>query len=349
MALVLAATPTVGVADVPNYELAARRAAQRHGINPDVFVRQLRQESGLRMGVGSPAGARDIAQFIPSTAKTWGVTLGDGRASDDLDGAARLMKHLVGKYGGDYRKALAAYNAGEGAVAKYGGVPPYAETQAYVKKILAGQNPKAAPTRPSSSSAPAKSTVLVPGTKSRYLPAKTDTDGALVDSLLNRKPGQSLLQAAVDRIDSGEYTTPGRTVAGSPEVRLPAAADAPGRTATFKTPPSQSGTAMFEGKKVAAWIAPILQYARAHGWKGTVTSGFRSFADQTRIYNSGVRPAAKPGTSNHEGTKFPRGAIDVSAAEQLARILSNSRYADRLKWAGAKDPVHFSHPHNGSY
>lgn len=110
-----------------------------------------------------------------------------------------------------------------------------------------------------------------------------------------------------------------------------------------------SGTAGFEGKTVAAWIAPALQYARQHGWKGTVNSGYRSYADQQRIYNSGVRPAAKPGTSNHEGSDYPRGAVDVSDAQQLAQILQNSPYAGKLVWAGAKDPVHFSHPHNGSY
>lgn len=110
-----------------------------------------------------------------------------------------------------------------------------------------------------------------------------------------------------------------------------------------------TGTTNFEGKKVAAWIAPALQYARKHGWQGQVVSGFRSFDDQTRIYNSGVRPAARPGTSNHEGANFPRGAVDVSDAQQLSNILRRSKFRKQLRWAGAKDPVHFSHPHGGSY
>lgn len=113
--------------------------------------------------------------------------------------------------------------------------------------------------------------------------------------------------------------------------------------------PTGSGVANFEGTQVAAWIAPILKYARQKGWSGSVSSGYRSFADQQRIYNSGVRPAARPGTSNHEGSDYPRGAVDVSNAEQLHRILRNSPYANTLVWAGSKDPVHFSHPHNGSY
>lgn len=113
--------------------------------------------------------------------------------------------------------------------------------------------------------------------------------------------------------------------------------------------PTGKGTATFEGTQVAAWIAPILRYARQRGWSGSVTSGHRSYADQVRIWNSGVRPAARPGTSNHEGSDFPRGAVDVSNAEQLNRILKRSPYANTLVWAGSKDPVHFSHPHNGSY
>jgi hypothetical protein len=112
---------------------------------------------------------------------------------------------------------------------------------------------------------------------------------------------------------------------------------------------SAKGTANFEGHTVAAWIKPALEYARKHGWKGQVNSGFRTYAKQKEIYDSGVRPAARPGTSNHEGADFPRGAVDVTDAEHLSAILRKSPYAKKLQWAGAKDPVHFSHPHNGSY
>ena len=88
----------------------------------------------------------------------------------------------------------------------------------------------------------------------------------------------------------------------------------------------------------------------AHGWTGTVTnSGYQTLAQQTAINNSGVRPAAKPGTLNHEMTAFPGGAVDVTNASQLSAILARSPYAQTLVWAGSKDPVHFSHPHNGSY
>jgi hypothetical protein len=114
-------------------------------------------------------------------------------------------------------------------------------------------------------------------------------------------------------------------------------------------PKAGKGAASFEGRPVAKWIKPILEYARERGWKGQINSGVRSYADQQRIYNSGVRPAARPGTSNHEFTAFPGGAVDVSDAQSLSAILKRSKYAKTLVYAGAKDPVHFSHPHGGSY
>jgi hypothetical protein len=114
------------------------------------------------------------------------------------------------------------------------------------------------------------------------------------------------------------------------------------------------GLVEFDRKPVAGWIAPILQYARDHGWKGSVNEGFRTDRQQAGIYRSGVRPAALPvsmggGGSNHSGEDYPAGAVDVSDAQQLSNIVNRSKYRGLLVWAGAKDPPHFSHPHNGSY
>ena len=100
---------------------------------------------------------------------------------------------------------------------------------------------------------------------------------------------------------------------------------------------------------VSAWIEQILNWARSKGWGGTVSSGYRSLAEQTAIYNSGVRPAAVPGTSHHEGINFPSGAVDVTQAAQLSNVLLGGPYAKTLVWAGSKDPVHFSHPSAGGY
>jgi hypothetical protein len=124
---------------------------------------------------------------------------------------------------------------------------------------------------------------------------------------------------------------------------------AEGEQAAQTVSAGSAGASTLDGHLVAPWIVPILLYARSKGWKGHVTSGYRSKAEQTKIYNSGVRPAAAPGTSNHEGLIFPSGAVDVTEAAQLSQILLHSQYAKVLVYAGAKDPVHFSHPHNGSY
>jgi hypothetical protein len=120
----------------------ARQAALKAGVDPDIFVRQIQQESGFNPGARSPAGAQGIAQIVPKFHP--GVDVTDPYAS--LDYAANLMKSNVGKYGGDYAKALAAYNAGGGAVDKYGGVPPFEETQRYVSTILSGTSPSRTPT-----------------------------------------------------------------------------------------------------------------------------------------------------------------------------------------------------------
>lgn len=198
---------------------------------------------------------------------------------------------------------------------------------------------------PSTSRTSSSSRVRSLGTLSRVDP-EAQKRVALANHLLRTNPKSLLLRLGV--VDPSEPTSrlvPQTGSRGSISLQTQH-----GTTGKLSSPGAQlSGVANFEGMKVAAWIQPALVYARHHGWKGKVTSGFRSLAEQTRIYNSGVRPAAKPGTSNHEATQFPRGAVDVSDPEVLSKILSSSPYAKQLQWAGAKDPVHFSHPHGGSY
>ena len=114
----------------------ARQQALANGIDPDVFVKQINAESGFNPNAVSSAGAIGIAQFMPGTAAGLGVDPWDPEAS--LAAAARLMRSYLDRFG-DYALALAAYNAGPGAVEQYGGVPPYAETQTYVARILGAQ------------------------------------------------------------------------------------------------------------------------------------------------------------------------------------------------------------------
>jgi hypothetical protein len=114
------------------------------------------------------------------------------------------------------------------------------------------------------------------------------------------------------------------------------------------TAPDGGGLLTYDGKVVAAWIVPILKYARTRGWRGHVTSGYRSAGDQARI-DAGPHYGGNTTHSEHMLAKFPDGAVDVSDYQTLAIVLSRSPYRGVLVWAGGKDVVHFSHPHNGGY
>lgn len=117
----------------------ARKMAQKYGIDPELFVRQIQMESGFNPRAKSGAGAVGIAQFMPSTAKGMGFTAGVNPLRD-LEMAAKLMAGHLRNNNGRYDLALAAYNAGQGNVNKHGGVPPFRETQNYVRNILGNKN-----------------------------------------------------------------------------------------------------------------------------------------------------------------------------------------------------------------
>jgi len=115
-------------------ELAAE-AARRHGLEPELVLAVVAVESGFQPTAVSRKGAQGLMQLMPATARSLGVADVFDPASN-LDGGARHLSALVAQYGGDLQRALAAYNAGAGAVERHKGVPPYAETRQYVKKVL---------------------------------------------------------------------------------------------------------------------------------------------------------------------------------------------------------------------
>jgi soluble lytic murein transglycosylase-like protein len=115
-------------------ELAAQ-AARRHGLDPDLVLAVVAVESGFRPEAVSPKGARGLMQLMPGTAASLGVEDAFD-PEQNLDGGTRHLGQLLARYRGDLARALAAYNAGEGAVQRHGGVPPYGETRAYVRKVL---------------------------------------------------------------------------------------------------------------------------------------------------------------------------------------------------------------------
>lgn len=96
-------------------------------------------------------------------------------------------------------------------------------------------------------------------------------------------------------------------------------------------------------KPIADWIIPILQWASEHGWRGTVTSGFRTFYEQAQLNAAGAF-SAPAGLSNHETTKYPGGAVDVSLPGQLITVLRDYRGPPKLVGGvlGPIDPEHFS-------
>lgn len=116
-------------------------AAQTYGVPENLLRAVAKAESGFRADAVSSCGAQGVMQLMPSTAKSLGVT-DPFDPEQNIMGGAKYLGSLLNRYGGDAKLALAAYNAGSGNVAKYGGVPPFKETQNYVKRVLsyAGEN-----------------------------------------------------------------------------------------------------------------------------------------------------------------------------------------------------------------
>ncbi|MDO5621613.1 MAG: lytic transglycosylase domain-containing protein [Paracoccus sp. (in: a-proteobacteria)] len=110
----------------------ARAAARKHGIPEDLFLRLVQQESGWNPNARSHKGAHGLAQLMPGTAAKLGVDPRD--PIQNLEGGARYLRMMYNQFG-NWRLALAAYNAGPGAVQKHGGIPPYRETRNYVRVI----------------------------------------------------------------------------------------------------------------------------------------------------------------------------------------------------------------------
>ncbi len=114
---------------------AAKDAALRHGVPEDLFLRLVQQESGWNPQAVSHKGATGLAQLMPATAQRLGVNATDPH--DNLEGGARYLRMMYDRFG-DWKLALAAYNAGPEAVEKHGGIPPYAETKGYVLAVYGG-------------------------------------------------------------------------------------------------------------------------------------------------------------------------------------------------------------------
>ena len=113
---------------------AVDRIAAEYALPPELVHSVIREESNYNPNAVSPKGARGLMQLIPDTARRFGVADAFDPV-ENLQGGARYLKYLLDLYHGDYSLTLAAYNAGEQSVARYGGVPPFPETQKYVVQV----------------------------------------------------------------------------------------------------------------------------------------------------------------------------------------------------------------------
>lgn len=125
-----ASTPATG-----NFASLINQASQKYGVSAGLIQSIIKAESNFNPNAVSSAGAQGLMQLMPGTARGLGVTNSLDPAQN-IDGGAKFLKRLLDHYDGNVRLAVAAYNAGPGAVDKYGGVPPYQETQTYVTRVL---------------------------------------------------------------------------------------------------------------------------------------------------------------------------------------------------------------------
>lgn len=273
----------------PNYRGIAVKYAKQYGIPVKLFLKQMGMESGWRPGAVSPKGARGLGQLMPDTARALGVNPDD--PADNLRGAAMYLRQQFDTFK-QWDLALAAYNAGPNAVKKFGGIPPYRETQNYVRRIMGGLNinataaPKTSTYTSPEVSRDALDTNLQPDLTSYALSILGDVAddgkvdplaslGALTESVASQ-PAPSEVQATPDLGVQGPASGGGYPLAtprpGSSEFLVPDAEGAPSKDGRryhagvdWFAPAGSAVTSPFAGK--------IVEAKRSRGNSGQVFGG----------------------------------------------------------------------------